>query len=83
MRRTAARTVLTLTAALIAGVGAGVGAASSANAAPSAGTTPSGLRDVMWVGNNWAGTASIVDARKLQVLRRGVDLVPDKAQELA
>ena len=83
MRRTAARTVLTLTAALIAGVGAGVGAAPSANAAPSAGTTPSGLRDVMWVGNNWAGTASIVDARKLQVLRRGIDLVPDKAQELA
>lgn len=51
---------------------------SPANPAPA-----SALRDVMFVGNNWAGTASIVDARSLQVLRSGVDLVPDKAQELA
>jgi hypothetical protein len=43
---------------------------------------PSGLRDVMWVGNNWDGTASIVDARTYEVLKKGVDLVPDKAQEL-
>ena len=42
----------------------------------------SGLRDVMFVGNNWAGTATIVDARTLQVLRTGVNLVPDKRQEL-
>lgn len=41
-----------------------------------------GLRSVMWVGNNWDGTASIVDARTLAVLKRGVDLVPDKAEEL-
>ncbi len=44
---------------------------------------PTGLRDVMWVGNNWAGTASIVDANTLKVLKRGVNLVPDKDQELA
>jgi hypothetical protein len=37
----------------------------------------------MWVGNNWAGTASVVDARTRTVLRRGVDLVPDKDAELA
>ena len=37
----------------------------------------------MWVGNNWAGTASIVDAQKLKVLKRGVNLIPDKEQELA
>jgi YVTN family beta-propeller protein len=36
----------------------------------------------MFVGNNWAGTATIVDARTLKVLRTGVNLVPDKAQEL-
>jgi hypothetical protein len=41
------------------------------------------LHDVMFVGNNWAGTASIVDARTLKVLKTGVDLVPDKDQELA
>jgi hypothetical protein len=35
----------------------------------------------MWVGNNWDGTASIVDARSLEVLKRGVNLIPDKTQE--
>jgi hypothetical protein len=75
MRRTALLVLLALPAALLVG-GGGV---SSAGAAPSA----TGLRDVMWVGNNWAGTASIVDARRLQVLKRGVDLIPDQAQELA
>jgi len=73
MRRTALLALLALPTALF--VGAGV--------APTADAAPSGLRDVMWVGNNWAGTASIVDARQLKVLKRGVDLIPDKAQELA
>ena len=36
----------------------------------------------MWVGNNWAGTATIVDEDSLEVLKTGVDLVPDKTQEL-
>jgi hypothetical protein len=36
----------------------------------------------MWVGNNWDGTASIVDARSFKVLKRGVNLIPDKAQEI-
>lgn len=43
----------------------------------------SGLRSVMYVGNNWSGTASIVDARTMKVLKRGIDLIPDKEQELA
>ena len=41
------------------------------------------LRDVMFVGNNWAGTASIVDAHSLKVLKRGVNLIPDEEQELS
>jgi hypothetical protein len=41
------------------------------------------MREIMLVGNNWDGTASIVDATTYQVLRRGIDLVPDKAEELA
>ncbi len=45
-------------------------------------TAPPGFRDVMWVGNNWAGTATIVDEDSLEVLKTGVDLVPDKTQEL-
>ena len=51
-------------------------------AAPTSAATPS-LRGVMYVGNNWAGTASIVDAKTMKVLRRGVNLIPDKAEELA
>ena len=43
---------------------------------------PSGFRDVMWVGNNWDGTATIVDERSLKVLKTGVNLIPDKKQEL-
>ncbi len=77
MRRTAVIALLALPAALLAGAGV----APVAEAKPAAGAGK--LRDVMWVGNNWAGTASIVDARKLKVLKRGVDLIPDKAQELA
>ena len=41
------------------------------------------LRQVMFVGNNWAGTATVVGARSLKVLKRGIDLIPDKEQELA
>ena len=47
-----------------------------------AAAAPVGLRDVMWVGNNWDGTASVVDARTYKVLKRGVNLIPDKAQEI-
>lgn len=43
----------------------------------------SGLSDIMLVGNNWAGTATIVDPHTYQVLKRGVDFIPDKDQELA
>src|SRR4051794_25326608 len=72
MRRTAFLALLTLVAAT-----AGIGVVQSADAAPT------GLRDVMWVGNNWAGTASVVDSHTFKVLKRGVNLVPDKDQELA
>ena len=37
----------------------------------------------MYVGNNWAGTASIVDADSMEVLKRGINLIPDKDEELA
>ena len=55
---------------------------SAAAPAVSASATPE-LRDVMVVGNNWDGTASIVDARSFEVLRKGIDLVPDKDEEIA
>src|SRR4051794_13488575 len=55
----------------------------SAAPGPAAAARKQALRDVMFVGNNWAGTATVVDAHSLQVLKTGVDLIPDKSQELA
>lgn len=59
--------------------------AATATAVPaSTGASTTEKRSVMFVGNNWAGTASIVAADgKRRVLKRGIDLIPDKAQELA
>jgi len=75
MRRTAALFLSVLLAVvLVAPTAVASGPASTAR--------KPALRDVMFVGNNWAGTATVVDARTLAVLRTGVDLVPDKAQEL-
>jgi hypothetical protein len=68
--------VLTLVA------GAALAAGAPAGDEPATAAPEPGLRDVMWVGNNWAGTATIVDERTLEVLRTGVDLVPDRQQEL-
>ena len=55
--------------------------AGAVSVSPSAAAPPD-LRDVMWVGNNWAGTATIVDENTLEVLKTGVNLIPDKKQEL-
>jgi hypothetical protein len=74
MRRTAALSVLGLIAALLL-------VDLDGRDRPAAAAEPA-LRDVMFVGNNWSGTATIVDAHALKVLRTGIDLVPDKAQEL-
>ncbi len=76
MQRAPLITLLLMPVLLLATLGVNTADASTAAA-------PTGLRDVMWVGNNWAGTASIVDAKTLKVLKRGVNLVPDKDQELA
>jgi len=59
-----------------------VPAVTAANGAAPAGVPPTSLRDVMFVGNNWAGTATVVDAHSLTVLKSGVNLIPDKAEEL-
>lgn len=75
MRRTAALTLSGLLATALAG-----GLAATQQGATAA---PTGLRDVMLVGNNWAGTATIVDARTRKLLKTGVNFVPDKAQEIA
>src|SRR5262245_15558665 len=73
------RTATIASSALIASLAA-VGLASATLPASAA---PEGLRDVMLVGNNWAGTATIVDANTRQILKTGVNFIPDKAQEIA
>lgn len=95
LRRLTLAATATATALCVASLTLAPGAAPAQEPAPAArvadlGAAPTalperapGLRDVMWVGNNWAGTASIVDADDFTVLKRGVDLIPDKAQELA
>jgi YVTN family beta-propeller protein len=42
---------------------------------------PAPPREVMFVGNNWAGTASVVDAHTFEVLKT-INVIPDKAQRL-
>jgi YVTN family beta-propeller protein len=46
---------------------------------PGAGTS---TRDVMFVGNNWAGTATVVDARTYRPLST-IDTIPDKDARMA
>jgi hypothetical protein len=76
MRRTAA---LTLAAALATtGVTAGATAASGENGVDAAAHT----RDVMFVGNNWEGTATVVDARSYRTVRM-IDTIPDRDERMA
>ena len=39
-------------------------------------------RDILTVGNNWDGTADLVDPRRFKVLKR-LNIVPDKDQRMA
>lgn len=80
MRR---RTSLSLAAACCLVLAAPLGTGASFGP-PSGASAAEPLREVMFVGNNWSGTASIVEANgRRRVLRSGIDLVPDRAQELA
>ncbi len=78
MRRTS---VSAAAALLLLGAGfvsAATPSSPSAASAPSAAPAP---REVMFVGNNWDGTADIIDARTFKKLGR-LDTVPDKQQRL-
>jgi DNA-binding beta-propeller fold protein YncE len=55
------------------------GLLSVAATAPAASAAP---RDVLYVGNNWDGTADVVDPNSFQKLAR-INIVPDKEQRLA
>lgn len=51
---------------------------------PGASAQPAGgpVRDVMFVGNNWDGTATVVDARTHRTIRT-IDTIPDRAERMA
>ncbi len=49
--------------------------------APGARRTKRKARSVMFVGNNWDGTASVIDVRTRKVVKR-LDIIPDREQEL-
>src|SRR3954451_1109167 len=76
LRRTAAVALTLSLATTVVTAGAlTVGAA----AAP--GSSSAGPRDVMFVGNNWDGTATVVDARTHKALRT-LNMIPDKAERM-
>ncbi|MGP3983085.1 YncE family protein [Streptomyces sp. KR80] len=56
----------------------------SAGAAPTStvSTAASGERKVMYVGNNWDGTADVIDAKSFTKIKR-LNVIPDKAERLA
>src|SRR5215210_1823953 len=57
-------------------------AAAAAAAALAPGSAPAAPRDVLYVGNNWAGTADVVDPHTFKRLAR-LNIVPDREQRLA
>ncbi|MGZ4444470.1 MAG: YncE family protein [Nocardioidaceae bacterium] len=82
MRRPAVPALAALAAALVVSLGvAAPGDAVPARAAvATAGTARP--RTVMYVGNNWDGTATVVDARTFAKVAR-INVVPDYAQRMA
>jgi hypothetical protein len=57
-------------------------AAIAAAAAPTAAGAQRGMRDVLVVSNNWAGTADLVDPHSFKRLER-LDVIPDAEQRVA
>lgn len=86
MRRTLATTLaLAVAAAGVTAVAGGAGATTVGwSSAPSqrSSATAAEPRDVMFVGNNWDGTADVVDARTYEVIKR-LNIVPDKDERMA
>jgi DNA-binding beta-propeller fold protein YncE len=58
------------------------GAVGQASAAPSAGATDTAPRQVLFVGNNWDGTASVVSSDASLTPVGQINVIPDKTQRL-
>ena len=80
-RPRARRSVLLACAAAMATLASLASGAAEA-AGPEAPPEPDGTRLVMFVGNNWDGTADVVDARTHERLAR-IDTIPDREERMA
>ncbi|MEV6212442.1 YncE family protein [Kitasatospora sp. NPDC051914] len=70
--------------AVCAALALAAGGPATAGAAPqTAAAGASGLREVLFVGNNWDGTADVVESSGALARIGRIDVVPDKGQRLA
>ncbi|MFD5326026.1 YncE family protein [Streptomyces sp. NPDC127092] len=68
--------------AAVAGSGATAAPAAAAPAAADVGRSAAGLREVMFVGNNWDGTADVIESRG-EFRRVGrVNVIPDREERM-
>ncbi len=84
MRRTALIPSVCAAALLTVLVGVGLGAEATPARVRTGHATAAAdgtAREVMFVGNNWAGTADVVDARTFKRIKR-INIVPDKDERM-
>ncbi|GAA1089499.1 YncE family protein [Kitasatospora arboriphila] len=77
------RALLATGAALALTAGAASAGATPLPTAATAAARADGLREVLFVGNNWDGTADVVESTGALARIGRIDVVPDKAQRLA
>src|SRR5829696_8919828 len=78
------RSATTFAAAILVTVAATPNPATASRATvhrATATTVASAMRDVLMVGNNWDGTADVIDAATYQRLRR-INVIPDRDQRM-
>jgi len=72
---------MTFAAAILVTVAATPDTATASRATAYRATAASAMRDVLLVGNNWDGTADVIDAATYQRLRR-INVIPDRDQRM-
>ena len=80
--RVRSRRLLALVGAAVASLLLALPTGDAVAAGPEVPPEPAGSRLVMFVGNNWDGTADVVDARTYERLAR-IDTIPDRDERMA
>ncbi|RSS78971.1 YncE family protein [Streptomyces sp. WAC06614] len=78
----ALRRLRTVSLVAAAGLLAALAPAAGAGAAPAGGPADGPLREVLFVGNNWEGTADVLASTGDMARIGRIDIVPDKAERL-